>query len=122
MPEESGNLPDAYDRQLGALHGLPDVIRSSASTIRHVPTLGIGGTQMYVVQTYRQKDRGDMIFLEVVGAGGSVRLVLPPSVSNTIARQRDALTAKSRSRAARAVAEDRAARGERPAFLKKKKR
>jgi hypothetical protein len=120
--EPSGHLPDEYDRQLGALHGLPDVIRSAVSTVRHVPPLGVGGTQMFAVQTYRQRERGDMIFLEISGAQGMVRVVLPPPVANVIARQRDALIKKSRSKAARAVAEDRAARGEQPAFLRGPKR
>jgi hypothetical protein len=116
--EESGNLPDPYDRQLAALHGLPDVVKSAVSTVRTIPPLGIGGTEVFVVQTYRQKERGDILFLEVVRSGGTVRLVIPPAVTNTIARQRDALTAKSRSRAARTVAADRKAQGIQPAFLK----
>lgn len=113
-------MPDAYDRQLAALHGLPDVVRTKPSTIRSVPTLGVGGTQVFVVQTYRQSERGDTLFLEVVGAGAAVRIVLPPAVTTVIARQRDALTGKARSKAAKATAADRAARGERPAFLRSK--
>lgn len=120
-PEPSGNLPDAYDRQLGALHGLPDVVHTAVSTVRTVPPLGVGGTQVFVVQTYRQRDRGDSIFLEVVGGTGTVRLVIPPAVSAVIARQRDALTAKTRSRAAKATAADRLARGIVPAFKRRKK-
>jgi len=116
--ESSGNLPDPYDRQLGALHGLPDVVKTAVSTVRTVPPLGVGGTQMWAVQTYRQKDRGDFIFLEVVGAGGTVRLVLPPQVANVLARQRGSVTDKSRSKAAKALAEDRKAQGIQPGFLK----
>lgn len=40
------------------------------------------------------------------------------AVADTIARQRDALTGKNRSLSAREVARERAARGERPAFMK----
>jgi hypothetical protein len=112
-------MPDAYDRQLSALHDLPDVTKVKATTVRTVPPLGIGGTQVFIVQTYRQRERGDTIFLEVVGVGGAVRLVIPPTVSNTIARQRDALTARSRSQTAKAVAADRKARGIEPGFLKR---
>ena len=108
--QQSGNLPDPFDRQLAALHGLPDILKSAVSTIRTVPPLGIGGSQVFVVQTYRQKERGDLIFIEVVG-GETIRLVIPPQVANVIARQRDALTVKSRSKAAKAQAEERAARG-----------
>lgn len=118
---QSGNMPEEFDRLLGTLHGLPDVVRTSTATVRHVPPLGVGGTELWSVQTYRQRERGDVVFLEVVRAGGqAIRLVLPPKVVDTIARQRDALTAKVRSRAARATAAERKARGERPAFLRRK--
>ena len=116
------DAPDAYDRQLANLHDLPDVTRTKPATVRVVPPLGVGGTQVFVVQTYRQAERGDTIFLEVVGnvqgVATAVRIVIPPKVANTIARQRDALTAKSRSKAASAVAADRKAAGIQPAFLK----
>jgi hypothetical protein len=44
------------------------------------------------VQTYRQKEQGDTIFLEHVSETGTVRLVIPPQVSAVIARQREQLT------------------------------
>lgn len=113
------SMPTAYDRQLATLHDLPDVVKTKPSTLRVVPPLGVGGTEVFVVQTYRQSERGDTLFLEVMGASGAVRLVLPPPVTAAIARQRDALTSKTRSRAAKATAADRSARGERPAFLKR---
>jgi len=116
VTDTSPHMPDAYDRQLASLHDLPDVTRTKASTVRAVPPLGVGGTQVFIVQTYRQADRGDSIFLEVVGGAGAVRIVIPPAVSNVIARQRDALTARSRSRVAKAVAADRKARGLEPGF------
>lgn len=117
-PHSSPDMPDAYDRQLAALHDLPDVTRTKATTVRVVPPLGVGGTQVFIVQTYRQAERGDTIFLEVVGSTGAVRIAIPAKVAATIARQRDALTAKTRSKAATAVAADRKAQGIRPAFLK----
>jgi len=110
-------LPDAYDRQLAALHDLPDVTRTKPATLRVIPPLGVGGTQLFVVQTLRQRERGDTLFLEVVGSDGSTRVVLPPAVTEAIARQRDALTGKSRSRAASARAADRKARGLLPGFM-----
>lgn len=115
---QSPDMPDAYDRQLAALHDLPDVTRVKAATVRTVPPLGIGGSATYIVQTYRQAERGDVIFLEVVTTAGAMRVAIPPAVCNTIARQRDALTRKSRSKAAKAVAQDRKAQGLQPAFLK----
>ena len=117
--ERSPDMPDAYDRQLASLHDLPDVTRTKPATVRVVPPLGVGGTAVYVVQTYRQAERGDTIFLEVVSNTGVSRIAIPPKVANTIARQRDALTSKSRSKAASAVAADRKAAGIQPAFLKK---
>jgi len=72
------------------------------------------------VQTYRQKEEGGTIFLEHVSETGTVRLVTPPQVAAVIARQREQLTAKTRSKAAKAVAQERKERGELRAFLKPK--
>jgi len=119
---QTGNAPyvDAFDRTIGLLHGLPDVTLVKTSVTRVVPPFGVGGTQLYVVQTYRQREQGDTIFLEHVSETGTVRLVIPPQVSAVIARQREQLTAKTRSKAAKAVAQERKERGEMPAFLKSK--
>src|SRR2546426_7580798 len=99
----SGTAPyvDAFDRTIGVLQGLPDIVCTKTCVTRVVPPLGVGGTQLYVVQTYRQKEQGDTIFLEHVSETGTVRLVIPPQVSAVIARQRDQLTAKTRSKAAK---------------------
>lgn len=43
-----------------------------------------------------------------------MRLAIPPEVADAIARQRDALAGKTRSKAARRVAADRKAAGVRP--------
>ena len=121
---QTGNAPyvDAFDRTIGLLHGLPDVTEVKTSVTRVVPPFGVGGTQLYVVQTYRQKEQGDTIFLEHVSETGTVRLVIPPQVSAVIARQREQLTTKTRSKAAKAVAQERKERGEIPAFLKSKRK
>ncbi len=121
---QTGNAPyvDAFDRTIGLLHGLPDVTEVKTSVTRVVPPFGVGGTQLYVVQTYRQKEQGDTIFLEHVSETGTVRLVIPPQVSAVIARQREQLTAKTRSKAAKAVVQERQERGEIPAFLKSKRK
>ena len=121
---QTGNAPyvDAFDRTIGLLHGLPDVTLVKTSVTRVVPPFGVGGTQLYVVQTYRQRQQGDTIFLENVSETGTVRLVIPPQVSAVIARQREQLTAKTRSKAAKAVAQERKERGEIPAFLKSKRK
>ena len=113
---------DPFDRTIGVLHGLPDVTLTKTSVTRVFPPFGVGGTQLYVVQTYRQREQGDTIFLEHVSETGTVRLVIPPPVAAVIARQRDQLTAKTRSKAAKAVAQERKERGEVPAFLKSKRK
>lgn len=112
--------PDAFSRLLGQLHDLPDVVKTKPSTIQHVPTLGVGGEQVFVVQTVRQRERGDTIFLRVMGQEGVTRIVIPPKVANAIARQREALTAKTRSKIAKARAADLAAQGIKPGFLRVK--
>ena len=108
---------DTYDRLIGALKGLPDVVEVKPTTLRSVqPLLGI--SQTFIVQTIRQRDVGDHIFLETVSRDGAVRIALPPDVANAIARQRDALTTKNRKKSAKRVASERKERGEAPAFMK----
>jgi hypothetical protein len=117
---ELNNLPDNYDRLLGALHGLPDIASTKPSTVQAVtPITGI--SQTFIVQTYRQREVGDTIFLQCVSREGTVRIAVPPQVSDAIARQRDILTGKTRSKAAKAVAEARKERGELPGFMRKRK-
>lgn len=112
------NSLNNFDRQLGALNGLPDVAQTKPTVIRVVPPLGLG-SHLYIVQTFRQKESGDTIFLETTSEDGTTRLVIPPAVADCIARQRDQITGKVRSRAAKAVAADRKARGIKPGFMKK---
>lgn len=117
MSDESGNMPDLYDRLLGGMHGLPDVVQTKPTTLRYVEPV-IGRTVTHIVQTIRQRDLGDHIFLEIVSGAGTMRVVIPPNVADAIARQREAVVTMSRRKAARAVAQDRKDRGEVPAFTK----
>jgi hypothetical protein len=112
--------PDVFDRLLGALHGLPDVATTKPATVRAVVPM-VGASQLYIVQTFRQRETGDTIFLECVSQNGTVRIAIPPQVSDAIARQRDVLTGKTRSKAAKTVAQARKDRGELPGFLKHRK-
>src|SRR5581483_10856056 len=101
MNDDINKAFDTYDRQIGALKGLPDVIEVKPSTVRvTIPLLGL--SQTFIVQTIRQREVGDHVFLE------------------TVSRD-DAVTAKSRSKAAKALAQERKERGELPAFLKRTK-
>ena len=110
-------LGDVFDRTIRSMSGLPDVITTKATTVRALSKV-LELAQTFIVQTYRQKETGDIIFIEYIGAEGSLRLALPSVVSDVIARQRDALTDKSRSKAAKANAMDRKARGIEPGFKK----
>lgn len=121
MPETRQSL---FDRRLGALFGLPDVLSTQPTTIQVAQPLK-GDAQTFIVQTYRMKDgqkgkSGDTVFLQYVDAEGSVRIVLPPEVTAVIARQRDSLTSQSRRRGAKAAADDRKARGIEPGFMKRR--
>lgn len=114
------NTIDTFDRLLGALHDLPDVSKTQPSTIQTIMPV-IGATETFIVQTVRQKDRGDTIFLQRASKDGLTRIATPAQVADAIARQRDALTGKSRSRAAKANAAARKAAGIAPGFMKGKK-
>jgi hypothetical protein len=118
---ETGGMPDTFDRLIGGLDGLPDVVSTKPTPVRTLVPL-LGSAQTFLVQTYRQREQGDTIFLECVSAEGTFRLAIPPKVADVIARQREALVAKARSKAAKANAQGRKDRGESPAFLKRKKR
>lgn len=91
-----------FDETLGRLASLPDATSAGPSTVRAVGTLGVGPVSLWIVQTIRHRETGgDFVFLEYVAEGQAVRLVLPPSVAEVVARQRDTLTTKNRSKAAR---------------------
>lgn len=114
---------DTFDRIIGNLHGLPDVRYTRPATIRTVTPM-IGRSQTFILQTYRQKDVGDFIFIETVDGEGRARVYLPPDAAEVIARQRDSLTTANRKahgkEIGKRVAAERKARGEKPAFMKKK--
>lgn len=112
---------DKFDYMIGALHGLPDVVASAPTTIRTTVPI-VGASVTFIIQTYRQRDSGDTIFVECVSGEGSLRLAIPPKVADAIARQRDAVTTKARRKAARQTAQDRKDRGELPGFMRNKVR
>ncbi len=118
-PSERKALGDVFDRTIRSMSGLPDVITTKATTVRTLSSV-LELSQTFIVQTYRQREIGDTIFIEYIGVEGSLRLALPPVVSEVIARQRDAITGKSRSKAAKVNAMDRKARGIEPGFKKRR--
>ena len=118
QPERTA-LGDIFDRTIRSMSGLPDVINTKATTVRSLSSV-LELSQTFIVQTYRQRDEGDTIFIEYIGVEGSLRFAPPPVVSDVIARQRDTISGKSRSKAAKANAMDRKARGIEPGFKKRR--
>lgn len=110
---------DKFDRLMGALTNLPDVTHTKPSTVTTVSPL-IGAAQTFIIETYRQREVGDTIFLVYVDGDTSIRIAIPPPVADAIARQRDSLTTKVRKKVGKALAAERKARGELPGFMKAK--
>ena len=125
-------MPDHYDRLLGALDGLPGVLATKPAIAQQLTPI-LGTSQTFVVRTVRQQERDEQtdsatpaaftVFLEHSSREtGLIRLVLPPKVTDLIARQRDALTTQARKRTAKRIAQDRKARGEVPGFVRGKRK
>jgi hypothetical protein len=114
----SGNLPDAFDLRRDSLLKQPAITETRASVHRVTETV-LGITRTFIVQTIRQAEVGDTIFLECFGRGIQARLILPPKVADTIARQRDALGTAVRRKQGQRVAAELKAQGKQPGFLRK---
>lgn len=110
---------DKFDRLYGSLSDLADVTKTKPSTVvTHTPLLG--QTQTFIIQTMRQKDEGDTIFIQYMADGEAIRIALPAAAADAIARQRDALGAKNRKRAAKERAQADKAQGKLPGFMRHK--
>lgn len=112
---------DPFDRALGQIIGRNGVTATKPTTST-THTKMVGRAQTFTVQTFRERHEEvtpkgprqwteDTIFITYIDAKGSHRFVIPDEVAATIARQRDALTTKTRKRAARQAAETRKANG-----------
>lgn len=108
---------DFFDRVMGTLTMRNDVVKSEVSVKR--VTDFHGATRTYNVQTFRiegERDgkrtvpSKDVVFIEESSADGFKRHVLLPEVSDIVARQRDAVTAKMRKRGAAKGRETKAAK------------
>src|SRR5262245_10332685 len=100
MREDTPRVIDAFDRIIGAIDGLPDVAKARPSTVTTVLPI-IGNSQTYVVQTYKDREGGFTVFLQMVDAEGRARLAIPPKVAAAIYRQREALVKLQRRQAGR---------------------
>jgi hypothetical protein len=112
------NTVSKYDRVRGGLEGV--ALFTKPSTVKNVQII-TGKTETFVVETSRHEELGDTIFIECMDDLGVTRLALPPRVAAAIASQRDSLTTRRRSRAAKALAQARKDRGELPGFMKGRK-
>jgi hypothetical protein len=108
---------DKFDRIMGGLEGLPDVTKAKPSTVTTVSPI-IGAAQTFIIQTFRQREIGDTIFIQYVDDRGSVRIAIPPQAAAVIARQRDSLATTVRRQVGRRLAQERKARGEVPGFMR----
>lgn len=113
---ERSALGDEFDRKLRQLDGLPDVTMTKATTVRCKTALEL--TQTFIVQTLRQSEEGDTIFLEYLGRDGSFRLAVPVEVANVISRQRRSLNKMTRSKAGKRRAAEMKAAGIVPGFMR----
>jgi hypothetical protein len=115
---DNDNTVAKYDRVRGGLEGV--ALFTKPSTVKNVQII-TGKTETFVVETARHEELGDTIFVECMDENGVTRLALPPRVCAAIASQRDSLTARRRSRAAKALAQARKDRGELPGFMRKQR-
>jgi hypothetical protein len=77
--------------------------------------------QSFVIQTFRDGEGAEWVSVEHGSGAGYVRIMLPPAVTGTIARQSAALAARVRREHGKRIARERKARGELPGFMKGKK-
>lgn len=108
---------DPFDRLFTALDGLPGGATTRLAPVQHKDFYG--NLTTYNVQSVKTED-GVTTFVTQGDAQGQKRYVLPPKVLAVIDRQRKSLTKQVRSRHGKRLAEERAARGEQPGFLKRK--
>lgn len=108
---------DAFDKMLSRLIGLPNGAHTKPAAVQDIDFYG--HTTSYMIQSVKT-DEGTTSFVSQVSAQGSVRFILPSRVLATIDRQRVSLTKQVRSRHGKRIAEERAASGQQPGFMKQK--
>jgi hypothetical protein len=111
---ENDNTIPKYNRLRGGLNAT-----FTRPTTFKVVEFATGIAETYTVETGRAED-GDYCFVERVDEVGVIRICLPPKVVNAIARQRESLTTRSRSRIGKELAKARKDRGELPGFMLKR--
>lgn len=110
---------DPFDRLLADMIGLPNGAHTKPAAVQAIDFYG--NSMSYIIQTVRT-DETITAFITQVSAAGSVRIILPESVIATIDRQRMSITKKLRRRHGKRLAEERAAQGIQPGFMKAKRK
>lgn len=108
---------DSFDQAMAQLQGLPNGAHTTPTVVQ--VTDFYGNTTQWIVQTFKH-DGGETTFLTAVDAQGRQRFVLPPKVLAVIDRQRGSTQTMVRRRHGKRLAEERAARGEVPGFMRAK--
>jgi hypothetical protein len=100
---------DLFSRTQRQLRDNPGAL-SSASTIN--ATDFYGNTETWVVETFRQEDGRELVFIQRNSSTGGERWVLPVEVTAALARHRDQLAARVRRRAGHRLVAQRKERGD----------
>ena len=106
---------DPFDRLLSDMIGLPNGAHTKPTVVQAIDFYG--NSTSYMIQTVRT-DEKITAFVTQVNSGGSVRTILPEAVLAAIDRQRVSISKKIRSRNGKRIAEERAAAGIKPGFMK----
>ena len=106
---------DAFDKLLSSMTGLPDGAHTKITAVQHIDFYG--NVTTFNIQSVKTEE-GVTTFVMQGDANGLVRYILPPKVLATIDRQRTSLTKQVRSRHGKRIAEERAAAGIKPGFMK----
>jgi len=108
--EDSGVIPtDLFSRELRSLRDNPGAI-SSTSTIQTQDFYGNAAT--WVLETFRDGEGREQVFLQRVDQVGGQRIVLPAAVTAALARHRDQLATRAKRRQGHRLVAQRKERGD----------
>ena len=106
---------DKFDRLLDSLIGLPGGAHTKLAAVQFRDFYG--NVTTFNIQSVKT-DEGVTTFVAQMDSTGAVRYILPTKVLAAIDRQRTSLTKQVRSRNGKRNAEERAAAGLKPGFMK----
>lgn len=110
----SGLMPtDPFDVQLRGLSGHPNGASTQPSSIQS--TDEYGHTTHFTVQTVKWA-KGNTVFITQVSSRGSARIILPPEVTRTVARQAESVITMVRRNHGKRLADEAKAEGRTPTF------